>query len=365
MEVMKNKQNFGHKFKKAMTVRKVLILSVVALLLVVVGSYIYGIQPVTSTSESVSYTVSEGDTMNETISELAAQSYIRSEFITKLSATVFNYKTVYPGTYTIDLSWNSTKILEYLSNQENVSNETTLTLLPNDSARAMAEKIADVTNLTSEEIINTWNDSVYLNELMRDYSLLTNDILNDQLIVKLEGYLYPDTYRFHMTTTVDEVTRTILNNAQMKYETIAQEIANSKYSVHEIYSLASIIEWEASSQEDRNLVSSVFHNRLDIGMRLESSVTICYAIGEFDDWRQCETNPDVDSPYNTRLVDGLPVGPILNPTLSSLEAALNPTESDYYYFLADPTTGNVYFSRTYEEHQFYYEKYLADQMEGD
>ena len=109
------------------------------------------------------------------------------------------------------------------------------------------------------------------------------------------------------------------------------------------------------------LVAGVFYNRLAAGMKLQSSVTVCYAIDKEkdDDWMACEVNPDFDSPYNTYRVEGLPPGPILNPGRDAIQAVLQPQASDYLYFMADVKgDGTVYYAKTYAEHQANVRKYL-------
>ena len=113
------------------------------------------------------------------------------------------------------------------------------------------------------------------------------------------------------------------------------------------------VQFESGTKQDMATIAGVFYNRLNQDMRLESSVTVCYALyDQFDDPQDCETQTDVDSPYNTYLNNGLPVGPILNPGGDALLAVLEPESSEYLFFAADiHGDGKVYYSKTYEEHQ--------------
>ena len=144
-----------------------------------------------------------------------------------------------------------------------------------------------------------------------------------------------------------------------KYE---EDINASDYSLHELITLASIVQYEAATSEDMQLIAGVFYNRLNSDMPLQSTVTVCYALyddldrNDEDSWRTCEASTDIDSPYNTYLHSGLPVGPIVNPGEAAIDAVLHPQESDYYYFIADINgvrgeAGKVYYSETYEQHQ--------------
>jgi UPF0755 protein len=170
----------------------------------------------------------------------------------------------------------------------------------------------------------------------------------------LEGYLFPATYDIVVATSPEQQISAMLNSfASQVLPKLDPSVANSK-KLNEIVTLASIVEKEANTTEDRKLVAGVFYNRLAKGMRLESDVTVNYATGK------SETSPQdtrVDSPYNTYIVAGLPLGPICNPSLDAILATANPTPSDYYYFIADKK-GIVRYAKTYQEHLQNIEKYL-------
>jgi UPF0755 protein len=134
---------------------------------------------------------------------------------------------------------------------------------------------------------------------------------------------------------------------------LSPDIANTP-KLNEVVTLASIVEKEANTTEDRKLVAGVFYNRLRAGMKLESDVTVNYATGKTN------TTPEdlsVNSPYNTYKVPGLPVGPICNPGLDAILATANPTQSDYLFFIADKS-GHVHFAKTLSEHNENIKKYL-------
>lgn len=313
---------------------------------------------VQAASETVTFTISDGDGFISILNQMEEQGIIRSAFFTRLFSKYANTSFI-PGNYSLDKSWSSDEILAFLANQSNAIVDISVTILPQDWAKEAAGKIAAATSLTADDILTQWNDDEYLRTLMVDYPFLTEEILNDQAKVKLEGYLYPDTYRFYVDTTVDQVTRKILDNTNLVYQSLKSDFDQSTLSIHEVFTLASIVGFEASTTEDRELIAGIFYNRLNIDMKLQSSVTVCYALYDYEHWSDCETNPDLDSPYNTYKNYGLPIGPILNPTTDSLYATLHPKKSDYFYFLADVTTGTVYYAITYEEHLQNKEKYLG------
>ncbi len=179
----------------------------------------------------------------------------------------------------------------------------------------------------------------------------------------LEGYLFPDTYRVPKQTTPDEVIKKMVTNFSSRLSSVGVTDPDAKYnglSLYQIITLASIIEKESgghgstgntnlSLQDERNLVASVFYNRLNQGIALQSDATVNYVTGKETPAASAE-DLQVNSPYNTYKYPGLPPGPICNPSLGSIKAALHPAESDYLYFLHKQPSGEVEFSKTLEEH---------------
>ncbi len=166
----------------------------------------------------------------------------------------------------------------------------------------------------------------------------------------LEGYLYPDTYLFFENATVGDMVETMLSRFEEIvmpfWDTVSGE---ADLTLHEILTLASIIEKEARRPEERPIISSVFHNRLRADMPLAADPTIKYAL-EKPTKRVYYDQLSVDSPYNTYERKGLPPGPICNPGIESIKAAVYPAKSDYYYFVAQKD-GSHFFSRTLQEHE--------------
>lgn len=166
----------------------------------------------------------------------------------------------------------------------------------------------------------------------------------------LEGYLFPDTYSVVPEASVSDIIEKLLDNFGRRVSPDLSLLADERgYKLHEIITLASIVENEVATEVDRKIVADVFYKRLRDKIPLQSDATINYLTGS---GRARSTVADlaVDSPYNTYKNNGLPPGPISNPGLESILAALRPTPNDYYYFLTD-TKGKVYYARTFEEHQ--------------
>jgi UPF0755 protein len=173
----------------------------------------------------------------------------------------------------------------------------------------------------------------------------------------LEGYLFPDTYEIYNNSGGDELIKKMMDNLDLKMDqNIRSEIARQNKSVYEILTMASLIQKEVKTK-DMNLVSGIFWKRLKNNQRLQSCATLAYILGVNKEQYSYQ-DTTIDSPYNTYRNNGLPPGPICNPGLDAIKAAVYPKESDYLFFLTRPDTGETVFSATLDEHNINKEKYL-------
>ncbi len=311
------------------------------------------------TSESITVEIATGTTLNAALEQLEAQGVIRSASSAKIYAKLNGLNDIKAGTYIINPGMSVAEIISYLEGNNALSDEVMITIPEGYWAKQIAELLGEKLSVSADELLAAWNDESYVRELIADYDILSEEIINKDAKVYLEGYLFPETYSFFTETTVDEVTRKLLDHAESVYDSFKDDFAKSSYSVHELMTLASIVQFESGNAEDMKLIASVFYNRLNIGMNLQSSVTVCYARYEYNDWKECEAYANVESPYNTYLNKGLPPSPILNPGKAAIEAVVEPAESDYYYFIGDVYgDGSTIFAKTYEEHLRNIEKYL-------
>lgn len=169
----------------------------------------------------------------------------------------------------------------------------------------------------------------------------------------LEGYLFPETYCFEPQTKDEKVIETMINECKKRVLNNKEYQKQARFlglSMHQVITLASIIEKEASASDERPLVSAVFHNRLKQGMLLESCATVIYALGKKFSERLKRVDLHIDSEYNTYLHKGLPLTPISNPGIKSIESALYPKPVDYLYFVSTGN-GRHKFSSNVEEHR--------------
>ncbi len=175
--------------------------------------------------------------------------------------------------------------------------------------------------------------------------------------VDLEGYLFPDTYLFSQDAGAEGIIKKMLDNFDKKLTLeMRYEIKRQNKTIHEIITMASIIEGEVKTEEDRKIVSGILWTRINNDQPLQCDSTLSYVLGDTKTQHSYEETR-TESPYNTYIHKGLPPGPIGNPGIVAIEAAIYPQDSDYNYFLSDPETGKTVFSKTIEEHNANKAKY--------
>ncbi len=165
----------------------------------------------------------------------------------------------------------------------------------------------------------------------------------------LEGYLFPETYRFPRGLGAREIARVLVGQFHQVWRPIEPQARRRGLGMRDVVTLASIVEKETGAAEERPVIASVFHNRLGRGMRLESDPTVIYGIREFDGNLRRTHLEDADNPYNTYRNAGLPPGPIANPGAEALRAVVQPADTEFLYFVSR-NDGTHRFSRTYREH---------------
>ena len=189
--------------------------------------------------------------------------------------------------------------------------------------------------------------------LIEKYDFLSNKILNSDIYYPLEGYLFPATYEFYEDASIKTIIEKMLDKTKEILDNYSASLEESDYNIHEILTMASIIENETMLKEDRDKVSQVIYKRLNLNMSLGMDVTTYY--GARKNLSEELTTVDLNelNAYNTRNTSflGLPVGPICNPSEASIKAALNPSDTDYVYFYAEIATGKLHFAKTYSEFQ--------------
>jgi len=198
-------------------------------------------------------------------------------------------------------------------------------------------------------------DNEFLEAINKDYSAEFSFLKDKPKNLNLEGYLFPDTYYLRTGDNAESLIRKILNNFNEKLTpSIKSEIESQRKSIFEIINMASLLEEEVKTIEDKKIVAGILWKRMNINMYLNVDATIAYAL---DKKTISGNDTKIDSPYNTYKYKGLPLGPISNPGLDSILAAIYPKESPYLYYLSTPG-GETIFSKTLQDHIIVIEKYL-------
>lgn len=293
-----------------------------------------------------------GSTVDDVAHILKENNLIKDEFVFKINFKIKNnYSHMKSGSYLLNQTLSNKDIIDKLVSGEIYQDGVKITI-PEGS--------------TSNEIIallvkNELGKKSDFEELIKNPSAFYDefDFLNEKDIKTLEGFLYPSTYYFDEDSNPKDIIKEMVKLFDKNYtEELQNKQKERKLTLQEVVNLASIMEKEAVLDEDRPIIASVFYNRLEKDMPLQSDATLQYI---FDTRKKRMTYDDlkIDSPYNTYIEKGLPPTPIANPGIKSIEAVLYPEETDYLYFVADIDGGNVY-SKTYEEHQKNVAKYRKD-----
>lgn len=341
------------------------ILVILCVTVIVVGIFATGwhfisaryVDPVdASSTAAVTFEVKSGSSLTRVANNLEAAGLVRNRSVFKYYADFLGYgQKIQAGTYTLSPSMTLREIAEQLTRGDGTPLVRKITIIEGWTVQSIAAYLKREGVISDEEqflsLCRTGEQfSAYY--YIADVRASANF---SQRIYALEGYLSPNTYEIYTSATPEEIIKKLLSQTEAVFRDEWHDRADALgMTMDQVITLASLIEKEAK-QADFARVSAVFHNRLKINMALGSDVTIKYVTGTE---RMSLNNSDlsVDSPYNTYRNKGLPPGPICNPSAAAIEAALYPDETftaqNYLYFCSkDPATGELYFSRTLEEHE--------------
>lgn len=312
--------------------------------------------PVSTSPRRVTFTVRPGQPAVAVGDDLQERGLIRSSltFRWEIESRGLGNK-IEAGDYELSPSMSTGEIVVLLARGA-ARHGTKLTVLEGWRAEQVALRIEELGLARADEVLRVVRSP-------QEYGLTPPD----PSATSLEGYLFPDTYELVPEATPREIVETMLRQFDRRFgDGPRRRAAIRGLSVGQAVALASIVEREAAQPEERPLIASVYLNRLAGGMKLEADPTVQYAAADLDGqpalsrrvWKQDLTQQDleVESPYNTYRVAGLPPGPICNPGFDSLQAAVAPAETSYLYFVARGD-GFHAFAETHHEHQANVEKY--------
>ena len=338
---------------------KLIILIILIALIVIAFSlgfyYKYQISSVSHDSEEVIVEIKNGSvySIGDTLYE---NNLIKSKFIFKLYIKLNGVKNLKASTYKLNKNMSLKEIINVLEEGNNYNpDEIRITFKEGLNLRKIAKVIEENTNNKYDDVLNLMNDDSYIDSLIDKYWFLTDKIKNPKIYYPLEGYLFPNTYAFsNKDVDIKTIFEKMLDETGKRLDKYKKEIEDSKFSIHELMTLASIVELEGASSNDRAGVAGVFVNRINDKWTLGSDVTTYYYL-KIDDFKtSLNGNKNLytcDNAYNTRCKSfvGLPIGPISNPGLESIESTINYDDHDYYYFVAD-CKGKTYLNKNITGH---------------
>lgn len=301
---------------------------------------IFDSRPLNATRKPVEITIRDGSPLSTIASQLEEAGIVRSSESFKVAAKLSNKaRAIYPGTYTIESGLTNSEAIEALVH-----------------AKAVEITVTIPEGLRSDEIIGILSRKLYLD------SLKMSKLLTDSTLLKkagpsfshLEGTLFPETYRFLENSDEFMVLSKLVEHFRKNITPeMLSKASKMGFDLHQLITFASLIEKETAREDERRLVSSVYHNRIKKDMLLNCDPTIIYMLVRRGEWNGNIQRKHflINDPYNSYLKRGLPPGPIANPGLASILAALDPEESDYLYFVGknDGTSAHD-FSKTLREH---------------
>ncbi len=320
-----------------------LLIIILALLVAGGGWYTLGLMPVDpGNTEEVVVEIPNGTGASAIIGILDEAGLVKNRTCARINAKIGGYDSLQANTYIFNKGMSFRKIMNIINNGD-FDYLVKESIEVKDGARLtqVAEAVSGQLPFSSEEILAKWNDREYLSQLIDKYWFLTDDILGEDVMNPLEGYLYADTYIITSgSDTIEGFTEMCLDRMDQELSARKDAIEASGFSVHEFLTLTSIVTKEATAA-DQPAVAGVFMNRLETGMSLGSDVTVGY-IFDIDRVELKQSQLNSDNPYNTRKFAGLPPGPISTVIGDAMDAVLNYEKSDDLYFFADEN-GKVHF----------------------
>lgn len=231
--------------------------------------------------------------------------------------------------------------------------------IPEGSTMTQIAAIVEAkTAYTSDEFMSLIEDEAFQKQLVEKYPQMLTDVSQmEDVRFMLEGYLFPATYEVHEDMTLEETVENMVSKMDAVLQKYYAQIEESSQSVHEILTIASLVEKEGSDYEDRRKIADVFYNRIELGMPLQTDISVLYSLDTHKE-RVSHDDLEVVSPYNLYQNTGIGPGPFNSPSEESISATIDPAETDYLYFLADIDTQIVYFAETYQQHLEYKREYV-------
>lgn len=345
-------------------IRYVVIIVLALMILGGGGGYYYishNLTPVDAAqTQTVEIEIPSGASMRDIATILKEKNVIRD-------ARLFNFYTKFKnvagfraGFYEVSPSMTPDQILETLAlgGSDRSKDVAKILVREGDQLTDIAQEVAAATKYSADEFLAKVQDTDFLTQLAQKYPALLQDAVTaPDVKYVLEGYLFPATYDVDDNQTLQMIIDAMVAKTDEVLQRYYGRIQTSGYSVHQILTMASLVEKEGVTLDDRKKIASVFYNRMAANMMLQTDISVLYALGEHKEVVTLQ-DLEVDSPYNLYRHEGMGPGPFNSPSEEAIVAALEPAQTDYLYFVADIQTKQVYFARTYEEHLALQQQYV-------
>ena len=373
------------KKKRQNSVAKRIVWTIVGILfisLAVTGVFVYtyidsALKPVDARStEYVTVEIPSGSSAKEIGSILEKQGLIKSGQVFNYYTKFKSYANFQSGYYNLQKSMSLDSIAKELQKGGTDTPQPPslgkLTIPEGYTLDQIAQAVEKSSNkkvsISAQDFLAKAQDEAFITKMVAKYPKLLSGLPTKDKGVKyrLEGYLFPATYHYTADTTVESLIDQMLEAMDSNLSKYYDTLSSKNLTVNDVLSVASLVEKEGSTDEDRKNIASVFYNRLNQGMPLQSNIAILYAQGKLGQKttlaEDAAIDTNIDSAFNVYKNPGLMPGPVDSPSLSAIEATINPNKTDYLYFVANTETGTVYYATTYEEHAKNVEEHVNSKL---
>ena len=354
--------------KESKITRNIVRLFALILTVVILGGGAFGyyyisnaLKPVdTKQTQTVEVEIPAGSSVKQISKILEDNKLIRNSKIFNFYIKFKNVAGFKAGFYQLSPSMDIDQILGELADggKDKSANVAKVVVREGETLTGIAEEVEKSTKYSKEDFMNKVQEQGFIDQLVQKFPRLFKDAQKAQNVrYFLEGYLYPATYDADENKTLQMIIEEMVAKTDSVLSKYYAKISQGDYNVHEILTMASLLEKEGYKLEDRQKIASVFYNRIKKNMMLQTDISVLYALGEH---KEVVTLKDleVNSPYNLYKNSGLGPGPFNSPSEEAILAAIDPAQTDYEYFVADIQTKEVYFAKTYEEHLALKAKYV-------
>ena len=354
--------------KESKITRNIVRFFAILLAIIVIGGGAYGyyyisnaLKPVdTKQTQTVEVEIPAGSSVKQISKILEDNKLIRNSKIFNFYIKFKNVAGFKAGFYQLSPSMDIDQILGQLADggKDKSANVAKVVVREGETLTGIAEEVEKSTKYSKEDFMNKVQEQGFIDQLVQKFPRLFKDAQKAQNVrYFLEGYLYPATYDADENKTLQMIIEEMVAKTDSILSKYYAKISQGDYNVHEILTMASLLEKEGYKLEDRQKIASVFYNRLQKNMMLQTDISVLYALGEH---KEVVTLKDleVNSPYNLYRNRGMGPGPFNSPSEEAILAAIDPAQTDYEYFVADIQTKEVYFAKTYEEHLALKAKYV-------